>query len=256
MPRSRRDHRVNRTNVTGLVHPHCRCRSPQAASGSEVMLIGLRSRCPISEIYVQHIDLKDVPMRYTERIDLAVRVAARAHRNQVRKSDGTPYIAHPVAVALLVSEYTPDEDIQIAALLHDVLEDADPEIYDAERLKADFGPRVLELVQGVSEKKTAGTAKAPWRVRKQAYLDHLEQTPEGCLFISAADKTHNIESMPADVGTRGEEYWGNFNAGAQEQVWFYTSVCDVIAARLGEVEAVHRYRRALTRFDALGSARS
>lgn len=195
-------------------------------------------------------------MRYTPRIDFALKVAARAHRNQVRKTDDTPYIAHPVAVALLVSEYTVDEDIQIAALLHDVLEDAHPDIYNAEQLKADFGTGVLALVQGVSEKKTAGTAKAPWRVRKQAYLDHLEQAPEGCLLISAADKTHNIESMPVDVGTRGKEYWRKFNAGAEEQVWFYTSVCDVIAARLGEVEAVHRYRRALARFSLPGQAPS
>lgn len=66
-------------------------------------------------------------------IHLAIQVATRAHQHQKRK-DGTPYIAHPFKVLLraqsMIEEQFPfdvveGEDIQIVAVLHDVVEDTD-----------------------------------------------------------------------------------------------------------------------------------
>lgn len=173
-------------------------------------------------------------LTWTPRIDHALQVAALAHRDQARKSGGTPYIAHPMAVALIVSDLTDDEDVHIAALLHDVLEDAPPEVYDAARMRSDFGARILELVRGVSEDKTAGQAQAPWLERKQGYLEVLRQAPEDCLLIAAADKLHNLASLRRDLADRGEQVWQHFNASAEQTLWFQRSVAQVLRDRLGE----------------------
>jgi len=49
--------------------------------------------------------------------------AAEKHAGQARKASTIPYIAHLMGVASLVLEFGGDEDMAIAALLHDVVED-------------------------------------------------------------------------------------------------------------------------------------
>jgi len=56
--------------------------------------------------------------------------AAAAHLGQKRKYTGEPYIVHPVAVAKLVKETGGSFEMQAAALLHDVIEDTQVDIYD------------------------------------------------------------------------------------------------------------------------------
>ena len=122
-----------------------------------------------------------MPMTWTPRIDRALAVAARLHEGRYRKGDPTPYVYHPIAVALIVSDFTDSEDVVVAALLHDVLEDVPPETYSAEDMTAEFGVEVTALVQGVSEPKVAGAPKRPWQERKEGYLRRLagEQAVDG-----------------------------------------------------------------------------
>jgi (p)ppGpp synthase/HD superfamily hydrolase len=59
----------------------------------------------------------------TERFDRALLYATHVHGGQVRKGTSTPYVAHLLAVAATVLEYGGDEELAIAALLHDSVED-------------------------------------------------------------------------------------------------------------------------------------
>lgn len=190
-------------------------------------------------------------MTWTPTIDRALAVAARCHAGQTRKDGPTPYIAHPVAVAMIVSDYTRDEDVVVAALLHDVLEDVPPSVYSADDMTAEFGARVTELVRGVSEEKTASEETPPWRVRKEGYLARLTDVPVDCLLISAADKIHNLRSMVAAHDRQGEQMWDVFNAGPDEKLWFYRAVADVVSERLGDCAASRELRRAVEDVAAL-----
>ena len=181
----------------------------------------------------------------------ALAVAARCHAGQTRKDDPTPYIAHPVAVALIVSDFTDDEDVAVAALLHDVLEDVPPSVYSADDMTAEFGERVTELVRGVSEEKTAGVQTPPWRVRKEGYLARLAEDSHECLLISAADKIHNLRSMVTAHERLGGDMWGLFNAGPEEKLWFYRAIADAVAERLGDCTASRELRRAVDDVAAL-----
>lgn len=186
-----------------------------------------------------------MPLTWTPTVDRALAVAARCHAGQTRKDDPTPYIAHPVAVAMIVSDFTEDEDVVVAALLHDVLEDVPPSVYSAADMTADFGERVTEMVRGVSEEKTAGQETPPWRVRKEGYLAQLADDSPECLLISAADKIHNLRSMVAAHGRLGDEMWGFFNAGPDEKLWFYRAIADTVGERLGDCAASRELRRAV-----------
>ena len=57
-------------------------------------------------------------MIFTPRLDEAIKLASRLHRDQVRSdSERTPYVSHLMAVASLLSSVTDDEDIVIAGLM-------------------------------------------------------------------------------------------------------------------------------------------
>ena len=58
----------------------------------------------------------------TERIWRARQFATVAHQTQTRKYSGRPYIEHPLAVARMVARFDHDEDMVIAALLHDTVD--------------------------------------------------------------------------------------------------------------------------------------
>ena len=65
-------------------------------------------------------------MSYSYAIEQAIRAASVLHKDQIRKgSVPYPYVTHLFAVAMIVSDYTSDEDTIVAALLHDTLEDTD-----------------------------------------------------------------------------------------------------------------------------------
>ncbi|MGP1355527.1 HD domain-containing protein, partial [Roseicyclus sp.] len=74
----------------------------------------------------------------TERFDAALLHARAAHAAQTRKGTAIPYISHLMAVSSLVLEAGGDEDMAIAGLLHDIIEDAGE---TPESLEARYGPR-------------------------------------------------------------------------------------------------------------------
>src|SRR3954469_2712613 len=91
------------------------------------------------------LDRKFVPL--STRFDHALLFAAQVHREQERKKSGIPYISHLLGVASIVLDYGGDEDMAIAALLHDAVEDhgGRPMLKIVAQL---FGPRVATMVDG------------------------------------------------------------------------------------------------------------
>ena len=83
----------------------------------------------------------------TPKIQKALNFAIRAHENQKRKS-GEDYVIHPILVAAITSFFNDNEDVIIAALLHDVVEDTNYTIY---YIKDEFGGEVANLVEGLTK---------------------------------------------------------------------------------------------------------
>lgn len=161
------------------------------------------------------------------RLIRAINTAARAHDGHTRKGTDIPYVSHVFGVMHLVSTVTDDEDVLIAALFHDILEDV-PERYSADQMAAEFGGRVIELVRGV----TKDESLTSWQERSDAYIAHLRDAEDGSVLISAADKLHNLMSILGDHAEIGDELWGRFNSGKERQQWWYRAIYTVAAERL------------------------
>ena len=173
-------------------------------------------------------------MKITPKIQKAINFAARLHDGQKRKSNNVPFIVHPFTVAAIISNYTEDEDVIVAGLLHDVLEDVPG--YSADDMEHDFGKRVLGFVKEVTEDKTptdgARKAKSTWRYRKERYLEVLKTASKEAMLVSAADKIHNLSSLIDDYKIHGEAIWKVFSAPESRQLWFYEEVFKILKVRL------------------------
>jgi RelA/SpoT family (p)ppGpp synthetase len=81
------------------------------------------------------------------KIERALDFTIEAHKKQFRKS-GEPYVIHPILVASITSFFSDNEDMIIAALLHDVVEDTS---YSLEDITSLFGEDVAHLVEGLTK---------------------------------------------------------------------------------------------------------
>jgi GTP pyrophosphokinase len=164
---------------------------------------------------------------YSERFLRALEAAARLHGKQRRKGSGVPYISHLLGTCAIALDYGADEDEAIAALLHDAIEDVEPTAM-ARQAVAEFGPRVLAIVEGCSDAETH--PKPPWRERKERYIAHLADADASVLLVSAADKLHNARSIQVDHRRVGPEICNRFKATRDESIWYYRAATDAIAA--------------------------
>jgi (p)ppGpp synthase/HD superfamily hydrolase len=150
--------------------------------------------------------------------------AAEMHKGQTRKASTIPYIAHLMGVASLVLEAGGDEDLAIAALLHDVVEDCGgaPMLKEVRR---QFGKRVAKVVDGCTDADT--DPKPPWRERKENYIRHLRTADADTQLVSAADKLNNVRSIISDYRVLHESVWSRFNGGRDGTLWYYRTLRDV-----------------------------
>jgi (p)ppGpp synthase/HD superfamily hydrolase len=174
------------------------------------------------------------------RIERAIALALAAHADQVRKGDGLlPYAVHPVTVALILSRYTGEEDVIVAGLLHDVLEDTAVSEADLAR---DFGDRVGAMVRDLTEPKLPGLS---WDTRKARYLRRLEAAPRGSLLIACADEVANLVSMLAAHAAHGDALRARFNAPLAQKLGFYRQVCAVVQASWPTCPLLQEFRNRL-----------
>lgn len=167
---------------------------------------------------------------YSYKIEQAIRAAAVLHKDQVRRGPAPlPYITHLVAVAWLVGEYTKEEDVVVAAWLHDTLEDTD---YTKEELEEDFGERVRLLVESVSEPKEIDGKKLSWEEKKASYNEQLKKAPEGALIIAAADKIHNMRSWIEDYYDHHSRFLKDFGGSLDERAMKYQDLSNILNRRL------------------------
>jgi (p)ppGpp synthase/HD superfamily hydrolase len=154
----------------------------------------------------------------TRRFEEAFRFAARKHAGQLRKGTAAPYISHLMGVAGLVLEAGGDEDLAIAALLHDVVEDCGG-VPMLKEVRRSFGKRVAHVVEGCTQE-----MDLPWRERRENYIKHLRTADADVHLVSAADKLHNSRHILTDYHEIGEAIWDRFNGKREGTLWYYQAL--------------------------------
>ena len=114
-----------------------------------------------------------------EKVQSALQFAKEKHKGQ-KRIGGDDYITHPMAVCEIVKSEGFDENCQIAALFHDLLEDTDA---TEEEILKYSSPEVLEAVKLLTKEKGYDMAE---------YIGAIKQNPIACA-VKAADRQHNLQ---------------------------------------------------------------
>lgn len=156
--------------------------------------------------------------RYTE----ALGWAEQLHRHQVRHAKAIPFLSHVISVSALVWEDGGNEEQAIAGLLHDAIEDAGQ---THASIRDRFGVNVANIVRDCTDPgKVPGDGPPdPWTLRKQRFIDRLEQLPEASLLVTAADKAHNCSDRLLDAA-QDPSSWNRFVPGFDGLAWYFWSL--------------------------------
>ncbi len=183
-------------------------------------------------------------MQKESKIVKAFRFAFTKHEGSKRKGLSTPYIVHPMEVATILMKNSVSEEIIVAGLLHDLIEDEGVSYDD---IMEKFGKVVAELVKNVSEpeelKNTQLDPKKTWKQRKNNTIEKIKKASFETKCLSCADKLANIRDMYYDHSILGEELWERFNAPKDDQKWYYHSMLHAFSEGDGKFQNLPIYNQ-------------
>ena len=136
--------------------------------------------------------LENSPHADMERIRRAFDFAVAAHEGQKRK-DGSPYVTHTIAAAIIAAQMGLDDEAVISALLHDVLEDTS---VTHEELAEQFGKEVADIVEGVTK-----LTRVQYSTVEETQMENLRKMLLAMakdirvILIKLADRLHNMRTM-------------------------------------------------------------
>lgn len=173
------------------------------------------------------------PAPLTPRLAKAIRQTSYWHRDGTRRGSGVPYVEHVLAVALILDRLKYPEDVVIAGLLHDAVEDTEATIDEIAGL---FGPRVASLVEHCTEKKRDDQGrKRKWEERKRDHLRAIADAPDDARAIMLADKLHNLLSMFLDA-QEGRPVTAMFHAPWPDVLDYHEKSIATLARDVPELE--------------------
>lgn len=193
----------------------------------------------------------------------ALAFAASMHGDGVRKKTRIPYVTHVVAVAETLAYYYPDDDeLIVAGLLHDTVEDTAATF---EELEQRFGGRVASLVRAVSKDDDAMAKKLKyasaeamrqalderqlWRARRRFMLDHAQgaEADKDVVRLKASDASTNLAAIARDLRNPavGNAVWERFKVGRDESLWYYEEIMKAVDAVIGDEILAGELRRTL-----------
>jgi len=188
------------------------------------------------------------PVQLTPRFTEAVDYAREVHVG-LRKGTEVPYMAHLLGVASLVlgeSGHVPfpvTEDIAIAALLHDAVED-EGGLPRLRHIESKFGKEVAKIVDGCTDSfEEDPTRKQEWKVRKSSYIERLWNEPPDTLLVSVADKVYNARAILEEYRQIGPEVWTRFKRGRKQQLWYFEELIKVFEKRCPDWRIVEELKR-------------
>lgn len=157
----------------------------------------------------------------------AAHLAEQCHKGYFRL-DGSPYILHPVAVAIILSEWFAPCDVLVAALLHDIFKQHYSQVPSKETLESAFSPSILSLIQDIASLGKLGpslTQRGVYVEPEQLTLEQehltemrgsqkfywatvlLQRNPMA-VVVKLADRLHNLQErdkLPDNVRQETDE---------------------------------------------------
>lgn len=194
---------------------------------------------------------------YSDAINHAFAFAAKHHDRQVRKGTKLPYLTQPANVAVILTRYGRDENTIVAGILHDVVQDCVRDGFTREmlqqRIGEKFGTDVLAIVMAVTQRRTDDDGiELSTEEKKNDYLERLAVASEPALWVCAADKVHNANSILSDLKRTvdPDSVWSRLSGGRTGTVQWYRDVVDRLTQAGFKAPIVDELRAAVTAIES------
>lgn len=157
-----------------------------------------------------------------KRVFDAIEFADKAHSGQYRPGTELPYMQHLMGALTIAVHYDCSEEIRIAVILHDTVEDTKTKLTD---IAKSFGPRVAHLVEAATDDKSMD-----WYDRKKKKINYIgnSHTKGGATIderiVICCDKLHNITSIRDNwkrAKEAGIDFWEAFSHDESDYRWYY-----------------------------------
>lgn len=176
---------------------------------------------------------------YTK-VEEAIHFMVKANKGQKRKNENIDKSFHSMIIYSMLREFTDTEDILVAALLHDVINDTE---YGYEEIEERFGTLVADIVSDLSE----DMSLAKWFDRKKDYVKRLKNNYDvNVINIMLADKLHNLISNYNNFTKLGDKLWKNTGGTKDENRYIYKEVYNIAKARKANPTLLNRYKKIIT----------
>lgn len=173
-------------------------------------------------------------MIYTQKIKDAIRFSTKTHevyQKQKRKGKDIPYITHPLTVGLILASAGAVEDVIVAGVLHDTIEDSPiAKKVTSPMLTERFGQNVVKLVLSVTEQ----NRELSWEDRKQEALEHVKSFSHESILLKSADIIANTSELIDDFRVEGVTTFERFNAPKGKIIGHYISMINAIMIKMPE----------------------
>ncbi len=122
----------------------------------------------------------------------AYQFSREAHCSQ-KRSEGSPYIKHPLAVAYILADMKMDIASISAGLLHDTIEDT---VTTIENIQTLFGKEIAFIVKGLTK-----LSKMEFKTKKEAQAENFRRMllamseDVRVILIKFADRLHNMRTL-------------------------------------------------------------
>ncbi len=194
---------------------------------------------------------------YSDRINHALAFAAKHHDQQVRKGTRLPYTTHAANLAVILTRYGCADDVVVAGILLDVVEDWVRDGVDAavlaERIGGKFGGESLALALEVAERRHDDDGvELSADDRRADRLYRLGTASPGAQWVAAADAVHQVNVVWSDLRRTAfpETVWGRQALGREGTVAWFGAVAERLAAAGAAAAALEELRGALARLAA------
>ena len=173
---------------------------------------------PMMQAIVDGYEMEEDTVKSNELLNKAIHFATEKHAGGVRKGTTRPYIGHPLEVMNILNHMEADNNLLMAGLLHDTIEDTETNYMD---IKNEFGMDVAALVASHTK-----NPELSWEEVRKHKISEMEEASFRVKLLIMADMTANLRSLWRDYRHVGEALWDRFNAPKEKQAWYYGSMQD------------------------------
>lgn len=172
-------------------------------------------------------------------VEEAIYFMVKANRGIRMKNENIDKSFHAMIVYSMMRDINAMEDVLVAAILHDIINDTE---FGYEEIEEKFGTLVADMISDLSEDMSI----AKWLERKKEFIRRMRNNEDvNVINIMLADKLHLLLANYSGFVKNGDKVWKNTGGSKDENRWLYREVYNIAKKKSANQKLLNRYKELL-----------